>query len=62
MLRNAIETGFIRMLARRADSLAFPLVAAGIALATTLSMTVPFVPLPVGAVLMAPGRWESIAV
>lgn len=32
MLRTAIETGFIRTLARRADRPAFPLVAAGIAL------------------------------
>ena len=62
MLRTAIETGFIRTLARRADGPAFPLVAAGIALAATLSMTVPFVPLLVGAVLMAPGRWKSITV
>ena len=62
MLRTAIETGFIRTLARRADRPAFPLVAAGVALAATLSMTVPFVPLLVGAVLMTPGRWKSIAV
>ena len=33
MLRIAIETGFVRRLARRADRPAFPLVAAGVALA-----------------------------
>ena len=40
MLRTAIETGFIRTLARRADGPAFPLVAAGVALAEGLKQRV----------------------
>lgn len=58
---SLIETRLISTLTRRADQPAFPLVVAGVAMAATLSMTVPFASLLVAAVLMAPRRWRSIA-
>ena len=61
MLSATLETGLIRTLTRRADHPAFPLIVAAVALAATLSMTVPFASLLVGAVLMAPRRWMPIA-
>lgn len=61
MFRIGLETRFIAALTRRADQPAFPLVVAGVAVAATLSMTVPFASLLVGGVLMAPRRWKSIA-
>ena len=62
MLSATLETGLIRTLTRRADHPAFPLIVAAVAVAATVSMTVPFASLLVGAVLMAPRRWKSIAV
>ena len=62
MLSVTLETGLIRTLTRRADHPAFPLIVAAVAVAATVSMTVPFASLLVGAVLMAPRRWKSIAV
>lgn len=62
MFGAALETGLIRTLTRRADRPAFPVIVAAVAVAATLSMTVPFAPLLIVAVLMAPNRWKSIAV
>lgn len=62
MLRNSIETGLIRRLTQRASHPAFPVFVGGIALAATLSMSVPFGSLLVATVLMAPRKWPSIAV
>ncbi len=61
MLKNALESRLIRALLRRADSRAFPVVVGGVALAATLSMSVPFATLLVAAVLMARRRWKAIA-
>ena len=61
MLSITLETGLIRTLTRRADHPAFPLFVAVVALAATLSMSVPFASLLVVAVLMAPRRWMPIA-
>jgi uncharacterized membrane protein YdjX (TVP38/TMEM64 family) len=61
MLSVTLETGLIRTLTRCADRPAFPLIVASVALAATLSMTVPFASLLVAAVLIAPRRWKSIA-
>ena len=61
MLSVTLETGLIRTLTRRADQRAFPMIVAVVAVAATLSMTVPFASLLVGAVLMAPRRWKPIA-
>ena len=62
MLRVALESGLTRTLLRRADSPAFPAVVGAVALAATLSMSVPFATLLVAAVLMARRRWSAIAV
>ena len=62
MLRGALESGLMRTLLRRADSRAFPVVVGVVALAATLSMSVPFATLLVAAVLMARRRWGAIAV
>ena len=62
MLRGAFESGLMRTLLRRADSRAFPMVVGAVAVAATLSMSVPFATLLVAAVLMAPRRWSAIAV
>ena len=62
MFRNSIETGLIRRLTQRASHPAFPVFVGGIALASTLSMSVPFASLLVATTLMAPRRWLSIAV
>ena len=61
MLQIALETGFIRTLTRRADHPAFPLIVVGVALAATLSMTVPFASPLIVAVLVSPKRWAAIA-
>ena len=61
MILTALETSLIRTLTRRADHPAFPGFVALVALAATLSMTIPFATLLVGATLMAPKRWKSIA-
>lgn len=61
VFRIGLETRFIAALTRWADQPAFPLAVAGVAVAATLSMTVPFASLLVAAVLMAPRRWKSIA-
>jgi membrane protein YqaA with SNARE-associated domain len=61
MLRGALESGLMRTLLRRADSRGFPAVVGTVALAATLSMSVPFATLLVAAVLMAPRRWRGIA-
>ncbi|MBL8346301.1 MAG: hypothetical protein JNN03_12725 [Rubrivivax sp.] len=61
MLQAALESGLVRALSRRADNGAFPLAVAVVALAATLSMSVPFASLLVAAVLMAPRRWAAIA-
>ena len=61
MLHVTLETGLIRTLTRRADQPAFPVIVGAVAMAATLSMTVPFASLLVGAVLMSPRRWKSIA-
>lgn len=61
LLHWNIETSIMRALVRRADSNTFPLAVAGTALAATLSMSVPFAGLLVAAVLLAPGRWISVA-
>lgn len=60
-MRNAIESGLVRTLVRRADTRAFPMVVGAVAVAATLSMSVPFASLLVAAVLMAPRRWVAIA-
>jgi membrane protein YqaA with SNARE-associated domain len=60
-LHNALESGLVRTLVRRADTRAFPMVVGAAAIAATLSMSVPFGSLLVAAVLMAPRRWVSIA-
>lgn len=52
----------MRTLLRRADSRAFPVVVGAVAIAATLSMSVPFATLLVAAVLMARRRWGAIAV
>jgi membrane protein YqaA with SNARE-associated domain len=62
VLRGALESGLMRTLLRRADSRAFPVVVGTVALAATLSMSVPFATLLVAAVLMARRRWGTIAV
>lgn len=62
MLRQTLEGGLLRALTRRADSRAFPLVVGAVALASTLSMSVPFAGLLVGSVLLAHRRWLAIAV
>ncbi len=62
VLRGVLESGLMRTLLRRADSRAFPVVVGAVALAATLSMSVPFATLLVAAVLMARRRWVSIAV
>jgi membrane protein YqaA with SNARE-associated domain len=62
VLRGALEPGLMRTLLRRADSRAFPVVVGAVAVAATLSMSVPFATLLVAAVLMAPRRWGAIAV
>jgi uncharacterized membrane protein YdjX (TVP38/TMEM64 family) len=62
VLRASLESGLMRTLVRRADTRAFPLVVAGVAVAATMSMTVPFATLLVAAVLMAPRRWVAISV
>lgn len=51
----------MRTLVRRADTRAFPMVVAAVAMAATLSMSVPFATLLVAAVLMSPRRWVAIA-
>lgn len=61
MLRSTLESGLMRALLRRADTRAFPMVVASVAVAATLSMSVPFAGLLVAAVLMAPRRWVAIA-
>lgn len=61
MLRNALESGLVRTLVRRADTRAFPMVVASVAVVATLSMSVPFAGLLVAAVLMVPRRWVAIA-
>ena len=61
MLRSALEYRLVRTLVRRADTRAFPMVVASVAVAATLSMSVPFAGLLVAAVLMAPRRWAAIA-
>lgn len=60
-MRNALESGLVRTLVRRADTRAFPVVVGAVAVAATLSMSVPFASLLVAAVLMAPRRWVGIA-
>ncbi len=62
MLSVTLETGLIRTLTQRADHPAFPVIVAAVALAATLSMSVPFAPLLIVAVLMAPRGWMPIAV
>jgi membrane protein YqaA with SNARE-associated domain len=62
VLRGALEPSLMRTLLRRADSRAFPVVVGAVAVAATLSMSVPFATLLVAAVLMAPRRWGAIAV
>jgi membrane protein YqaA with SNARE-associated domain len=62
VLRGALESGLMRTLLRRADSRAFPFVVGTVALAATLSMSVPFATLLVTSVLMARHRWGAIAV
>lgn len=62
MLRGALESGLMRSLLRQGDTQAFPIVVAGIAAASTLSMSIPFATLLMAAVLMAPRRWKAIAV
>lgn len=62
MLHSALESGLMRTLLRRADSRAFPMLVGAVAIAATLSMSVPFASLLVAAVLMAPRRWSAIAV
>jgi len=62
VLRGALESGLMRTLLRRADSPAFPAVVGAVAVAATLSMSVPFATLLVAAVLMARRRWGAIAV
>lgn len=62
MLRGTLESGLMRTLLRRADSRAFPVVVCAVAVAATLSMSVPFATLLVAAVLMARRRWGAIAV
>ena len=61
-MRGALESGLMRALLRRADSRAFPVVVGAVAVAATLSMSVPFATLLVASVLMAPRRWGGIAV
>ena len=60
-MRNALESGLVRTLVRRADTRAFPTVVGAVAVAATLSMSVPFASLLTAAVLMAPRRWVAIA-
>jgi uncharacterized membrane protein YdjX (TVP38/TMEM64 family) len=59
VLRGALESGL--MLVRGADTRAFPMIVAAVALAATLSMSVPFASLLVAAVLMSPRRWATIS-
>lgn len=61
MLRGALESGLMRTLLRRADRPAFPAVVGAVAVAATVSMSVPFSTLLVAAVLMARRRWIAIA-
>ena len=51
MLRGALESGLMRTLPRRADNPAFLVVVTAVAVAATLSMSVPFAGLLVAAVL-----------
>ena len=61
MLHGALASGLARALLRRADSRAFPVVVGAVAVAATLSMSVPFATLLVAAVLMVRHRWVAIA-
>lgn len=61
MLHSALESGLMRVLLRRADSRAFPVAVAAVAVAATLSMSVPFAALLVAAVMMARRRWIAVA-
>lgn len=62
MLPNHLESRLLQALERRADSRAFPLVVGGMALLTTLSMSIPFASLLMAAVLLARRRWRSMAI
>lgn len=61
MLRINLESRLLQTLTRHADTRGFPLMVGGIAFAATLSMTIPFASVLVASVLLAPGRWHSIA-
>lgn len=61
MLHGALESRLIRSLLSRADGRAFPVAVGGVAVAATLSMSVPFASLLMAAVFMAPRRWRAIA-
>lgn len=61
MLHGTVETGLLRALTRGADTRAFPILVAAVALIATLSMTIPFGTLLIAAVLLAPRRWLAIA-
>jgi uncharacterized membrane protein YdjX (TVP38/TMEM64 family) len=61
VLRPTLETGLLRSLTRHAQHRGFPVVVAGMALAATLSMSVPFASILVAAVLLAPRRWFALA-
>lgn len=61
MLPTAFETRLVRALTHWAHRPAYPLVVAAVALAATVSMSLPFGSVLVLAVLLAPRRWVAIA-
>lgn len=61
MFRPALETRLLRALTRHAQHRSFPVLVAGMALAATVSMSVPFASILVAAVLLAPRRWFALA-
>lgn len=61
MFRPALEARLLRTLTRHAQRRWFTLVVAGLAAATTLSMSLPFASILVLAVMLAPRRWFTLA-
>jgi membrane protein YqaA with SNARE-associated domain len=61
MLRINLESRLLQTLTRHADTRGFPIMVGGFAFLATVSMTVPFASVLVASVLLAAGRWRSIA-
>lgn len=61
MLRDHLQSRLLQALQRRADTRTYPVLVGGVALAATLSMSVPFASLLISAVLLARRRWFAVA-